>query len=164
MVIAGLTLAVSSRLPRLITLHYAGNWTEFPASTGYVLATLGFTILSQVALHRLVDRKPGASGDGRLVQAITRFSVFSLTVYVLHHLVVLWPLWIYGAWTGHEDVTIFWRHAMSPPRAFALSLVFMVACHVLLRGLENVKSYSLEAVLRRVCDGHGTPSSGSGRR
>jgi uncharacterized membrane protein len=50
--IAGLALAVGSQLPHLITLHYAGEWTEFPASTGYVLATLGITILSQVALHR----------------------------------------------------------------------------------------------------------------
>jgi hypothetical protein len=78
--------------------------------------------------------------------------VFSLTVYVLHHM-VLWPLWIYGAWTGHEDVTIFWRRAMSPPLAFALSLVFIVAFHFLLRGLEKVNSYSLESLRRRVCDG-----------
>jgi uncharacterized membrane protein len=150
--LSGLGVAVGSSLPTLISQHYANGPTEFPASTEYVLAMLGFTILGLVLLHRWVDRKDNVAGNGRLIIILGRFSSFSLTVYVFHQMVILWPLWIYGAWTDAEDPTVFWRRAMSTPMAIALATAFIVACYFVLGILENYKKYSLESLMRWICD------------
>ncbi len=149
--LACLGAAAESRLPAALARHYAGALTEFPASATYVLAMLGVCVLAMTLLHRMFDREPGTA-DGWLARSLVRFSTFSLTVYVLHHLVILWPLWIYGAWTGLDDVTHYWRRAMGAPLAFSLAAAFVVACHFLLRFLEKHKAWSLEALMRRVCD------------
>ncbi len=96
-------------LSSTLVRHYGQGFSEFPASTVYVLAMLGFILISSVLLHRWVDRKADGKGDGPLMTVIGRFSVFSLTVYILHHAVILWPLWIYGVWKGHDDPTHYWR-------------------------------------------------------
>ena len=162
MALSGVCVAFGTHLPHSLARHYATGFTEFPASTEHVLAMIGFNLVCLVLLHRWLDRAENASHVGQLITALTRFSYFSLTVYVLHHMAILWPLWLYGACTGHADSTVFWRRAMTAPVAFALAVAFLLACHVLLIRLERSKKYSLEALMRRVCDGRDPPKPAGG--
>jgi uncharacterized membrane protein len=155
--LSGACVAFGKHLPYALAHHYATGSTEFPASTEHVLGMLGFILVSLVLLHRWLDRPDNALRAGWFITVLTRFSYFSLTVYVLHHMVILWPLWLYGACTGHADSTVFWRHAMPTPVAFALAVIFLLACYVLLIRLDRKKKYSLESLMRRVCDGREPP-------
>jgi len=145
------TVSVSLLVFACLGVLLFGGLSEFPASTTYVLATAGFTLLGFTLLHRWVDRSTELNAEGFLLRSIRRYSNFSLTVYVLHHIVILWPLWIYGAATGADDVTVFWRHAMTTPLALCCFLAFMVPCHLLLIVLEKHKRWALETWMRRLC-------------
>jgi uncharacterized membrane protein len=152
LVVSVLGTTLGARLRKVIARHYADGISEFPASTDYVIAMLGLALISAVLLHRWVDQRADVGDDGRLMTVLRRFSVFSLTVYVLHHAVILWPLWIYGVWKGHADPKYYWRHAMSTPMALALTAVFLVACYLFLIVLERNKKFSLEWMMRWICE------------
>lgn len=144
-------LVLAGPLPTLLARFYRGL-TEFPASTAYVLAMLGVVLLALTLLHDRMDQNALALDNLFIVKQIRRFSAFSLTVYIAHHLVILWPLWIAGAWSGASDPTVLWRQAMSTPLALTLAGAFIVLCSLALIVLENVKRFSLEAIMRRICD------------
>ncbi len=150
--VSALGIALGPHLPRRIARWYAEGLTEFPASGEYVVATLGLALLSLLVLRRWADRRRPGSGEGWLAVALSRYSAFSLTLYVLHHAVILWPLWAFGARTDPDNPALYWRDAMSPPKAFALFAVFMMICHRLLLLLEKHKGWALESVMRRLCD------------
>jgi uncharacterized membrane protein len=147
--LALLGVVFRAHLPALLRKHYVTGFTRFPASTEYVAGTLGFSMVSLVLLHHWIDRNPRAAT--RWLTFLRRYSVFSLTVYILHHVAHLGPLWAYGAWR-HDDPTYYWRQAMDTPTALALALAFVVACHGLLAFLERRGSYGLESPMRWLCD------------
>lgn len=151
MALAGFGAAIESEQPQTAR-YYLSDVTEFPASTGHVLLTLGGSLMVLVLLHRGLDRTQPQSLK-RFVVAMSRFSAFSLSIYVLHHMLLIWPLWLYGAGAGHDDSTVYWRLAMPTEQAFGLSVAFIVLCHFGLRVWERRPRYSLEALMRRVCDG-----------
>lgn len=151
--LAALGAAFASHLPAVPARFYADGVTEFPASTWHVLGMLGLCLLALLALHRRIDRPDAPPRTGRFAAAVVRWSAFSLTVYVLHHMVLLWPLWVVGAATGHDDSTVFWRNATSAPVALALAAGCLVACHFALLAVERRPRFALESLMRRVCDG-----------
>ncbi len=151
--VAAVGVAFGSRLPAVLARFYADGATEFPASTWHVLGMIGLNLVALVALHRWLDRPAAAPRTGRFAAAVFRWSAFSLTVYVLHHMALLWPLWVAGAATGHDDSTVFWRSAASAPVALGLAAVCLIVCHFALFFFERRPRYALESVMRRVCDG-----------
>ena len=97
----------------------------FPASTAYSLGTLGGAILATTVLHRLIDGTAAAAaaaaarGPG-MGHAMSRHS---LSLYVLHHAVHIWPLWTSGS-AGRRRPDAFWQVAM-PASAAAMRGAFM---------------------------------------
>ncbi|MFY8073576.1 MAG: hypothetical protein ACOVNQ_17925, partial [Pirellula sp.] len=59
-------------------------------------------------------------------------SRYSFTIYVLHHMAHLWPMWIYGYATGHET-TYYWGKAMSLSWSVPLAILFLATCCFVLR-------------------------------
>jgi uncharacterized membrane protein len=143
----GVASLVRHRIDPRFASIYLDGLSEFPATTEFLFAMSGFAILLSLALHRLLDR--AHARPGRLVSVLLRFSKYSLTVYVVHHIVLLWPIWLLGASRGHDDITIYWRHATSPPIALGIAAAFVVLCYFGLRLLERWNRYSLESLLRR---------------
>ena len=152
MILAALGLLFRGQMPSLIAKHYAEGFTMYPASTEYTLGMLGFTILCLALLHRWIDQGDNKIGPGATVRFLQRWSSWSLTVYVLHQIIHLWPLWIYGVWMGHDDPTFYWRNAISTPAALGLALAFVVLGTVAMILLEHHKKYSFESVMRWTCD------------
>ena len=133
--------------PGLLARAYADGYSEFPASTPYLLGMLGFCLVTLGCSRRVFDsRAPGFA-----VRELSRFSRFSLTIYVVHHVAHLWPLWLYGAWINPADVTGFWRNAIGTPLAFGLAVAFLILTAIALRWSDRWKNYGLEARLRRLC-------------
>jgi uncharacterized membrane protein len=134
-----------------LTAHYFRRWTMFPASVEYVLSVLG-TVLLLFSLglwlidgRRLFDRVPG-------VLAATRtLSQHSLSLYVLHHVLHLWPLWIYTVWQGLE-VTALWRKALPWSWAMGLAGVCVAVLFLIARFIMEPRKLSFENLMRRLCD------------
>jgi len=128
-----------------------GGWTMFPASVPWTCRSLGMCLMLLVAVHHVVDRPtfrathPGFSG------LVEMFSRYSLTIYVVHHLVHLWPVWIMDAVEGRE-VTESWREVMPTGWAIGLSIAYLIATWLVLRWLGPSRRFGLESAMRWLCD------------
>ena len=154
---AGL-LAISLSLQAIVWLdlpeglqRFGDSWTMFPASASYVSGTLGGTLLAAVLLHHYLDVPGRLASDGIVMRIITTFSPYSLSIYLLHHIVHLWPLWWYGMQYGNEP-TQYWRTFTTAPISLALSTAFIVACYPLFRIIRRYQWPTLESAMRWFAD------------
>ncbi|WP_437631152.1 heparan-alpha-glucosaminide N-acetyltransferase domain-containing protein [Sorangium sp. So ce854] len=149
-------VSVAARLlrpltPSLVQDIWLQGWTMFPPSVEYMLGTLGLAITALTLLHRWVDLSPRLSKDGRVARVFMIFGPRALSVYVLHHLVHVWPLWIYGLVTGPEP-TAYWQKALPVTVAWPLAFVFLAVCYFLLRWMERTGKPGMETLMRWLCD------------
>lgn len=135
------------------------GWTMFPASTTYILGTVAAGMLLLGLLHHLVD-VPDGSDDRRaarlqLPASVTAFfnrtSRHSLSIYLLHHVAHLWPLWIYGV-ASQGEPTAHWQAFMPAWASAGLGVVFFAACVPLFSWLDRRGLPTAESVMRWVCD------------
>jgi len=139
-------------------------WTMFPASTAYVLGTLGGIVLALAALHRLLDGQPddGHFDDRRwpdntaprwpgLVSWATPLSRHALSIYLVHHAVHVWPLWVWSLATTGE-ATSLWQVAMPPWASLGLAAAFLLMAAVLCRWADRHRAVTAESLMRWLCD------------
>lgn len=138
-------------LPAGLRAGAADGWTMFPASTGYVLGSLAVAILSLTMLHRVLDRDPSSAWTASLARWTGPFSRHSFSIYVLHHLVHIWPLWVAGLVRG-DDPTALWQVAMPAPLAFTLALACIAGCMAIFTWIDRNRLPSLEGAMRWLCD------------
>lgn len=151
MTLAPVSILIGAKTLPLIGKHYANGFTMFPASTEYVAGMLGLSMAAFVLLFCLIDRRSCSTDTGLFLKFLQRFGAYSLTIYILHHIVHLWPLWLYGIWNGQDSPTYYWRRAMSTSAAIALALLFIVLCYFVVIFLETHKRYTFESLMRRTC-------------
>jgi uncharacterized membrane protein len=144
--LAALGSLLGARLPRAVR-GYSSRLTFYPASTTYVLGALGVTLLGLWLLNRAVDRDKVSPG-GALLSFFRRYSRFSLTTYVVHHAVHVWPLLLVAAWTGKREPWWYYGEAMSTPLALLLALLFIAGFYGVLVHWERRWAYSFEGALR----------------
>lgn len=139
-------------LPEMLGKQLLGGWTMFPTTIEYALAMIGGDLILLSLLHRFVDQNPRLNHPGPLLNVAKTFSQYSLTIYVLHHVVHLWPLWIYTRAIGYDDPTELWMKAMTTPLALGLAVVFLVICFFLMRWIGPDRRFGVEAWMRWLCD------------
>jgi uncharacterized membrane protein len=127
------------------------GWTMFPPTMEYVTGTLGIVLLSFSLLHRWLDPRPELLKRVGLLKIVTTFSKYSLSMYLFHHVIHLWPLWIYGAAAGDEP-TQYWRSATTVAVAIVLSAVCLAVAYCLFLLLERTERFSIEWWMRYLCD------------
>lgn len=139
-------------------LSGVGRWTMFPASTRYLLGMLALAIASLLVLHRLLDapaasaqRLPPTDRQSRLAACFQVISRHSLSLYLLHHVVHIWPLWIYGLATAGEP-TVHWRTLLPVPVAVALAMLFCAVSVPLVLLADRCGWPTVEKVMRWLSD------------
>lgn len=144
------TAAVVAMIARktLLVQIPIGGWSMFPATTLYVFFTLGTMLVVLPFAHRLLDH--GGVG-GRFMAVTGTFSRHALTIYLLHHVVHLWPLWGWGAATA-EDATVHWRTVMPLPAALVLAMLFLVGVYPVLRWMDRTGRQGVEGWMRWFCE------------
>jgi uncharacterized membrane protein len=131
---------------------YTGDMTFYPASTSYVLATMGLCLLGLWTLYRLLDARNVAL-RGPVVDFVRRYNRFALTTYYVHHAVHLWPIYILGLIEA-QDPWWYYGDAVSTPVALALAVAFVAAFYPILIFWEKREGkYSLEWLLNRFAYG-----------
>ena len=138
-------------LPDPLPTTLVKGWTMFPASPEYVTGVLGLALVLFGGLHVWVDRRRNLDGAPRLLTAARTMSQHSLSIYLLHHVLHLWPLWVYG-YIVNEDATDLWRKAMPVEAALALVPVCLGVCYLVAWLMARRGWPSAEGVARWVCD------------
>lgn len=150
---SALTLAVRPHAPALVRQHILQAWTMFPPSLAYVTGTLGIALLALAFCHRQLDggsNRHFAPGT-RSGNIVATLGGHSFSIYLLHHMVHLWPLWIYGAMQG-KDPTYYWQNAMPAWASLVLAILFLVFCYPFFRWVDKNRMPSVESWMRWVCD------------
>ncbi len=156
--LAAVLLLLRPLLPALVVEHVVGRWSMYPASSPYVLGTLGIALALLGLLHRGVDGSDAAQARPQLLGAFTLMSRYSFTIYLVHHLVHVWPLWIHGLITDGDPLA-HWRTAMPALPAMGLAVLFLVGCYLVLARLPTNRRLGMEAWMRWLCDAERTPSA-----
>lgn len=148
MVIAGIAMLVNSKLkPSGILNWYFSSWEFYPATTSFIMATLGLTLLMFYLLRVFLDLRPVRSR--RWMTFFRRYSLFSLTTYVVHHAVHLWPVRAAGA-IWHQDHMYYHANVMNPLLALVFAIAFIFLFYICLIIWEQYGSrYSLEWIQSR---------------
>jgi uncharacterized membrane protein len=150
--IAGLGFVVQSRPSGWLANFHATEFSFYPASTMYILAVLGITLLSWWILYLGLDRNQRISGNGPVLMFFRRYGGFALTAYVVHHVVHLWPLWLYAMWMGKRKLRFYECKAMDTLTSLMLAAAFIAVFYLLLIFLDRRKKYSLESWMRWICE------------
>jgi len=148
--LAMLGLAVRGYVPAVVSKHILTGWRMYPPSLEYISTTIGGAMLLFALLHHYVDRNEQLSTESRVFLLVKTFSRYAFTIYLLHHIVHLWPLWIYGMATGNE-ATAYWQKAMPITLSMPLAVVFLAGCYAVLSRLDPDDRYGVEGWMRWLC-------------
>jgi hypothetical protein len=148
--LSGALLAIRPYLPSVLSTRFLEGWHMFPPTIEYVLATIGMASLLFGLAHRWIDRNRSRLFTSGISDITKTFSQYSFTIYVVHHMVHLWPLWIYGYIMEHENY--YWQEAMSLRWSMPLAVFFLVVCYFLLRRIGPDRRLGIEGWMRWLCD------------
>lgn len=146
-----LLLGIRPYLPTTLSQKVLGGWNMFPPTMEYVTCTLGLALVLLGLLHLYVDLNPAVASYQNALQVPKAFSRYSFTIYILHHIVHLWPLWVYAMATGQERTDV-WMNAMPLTASITLAVLFLFCAYGLVRVLGNDRNYGIEACMRWLCD------------
>ena len=136
-------------------LWYASPSRFYPATTTFILKALGAILCAFWFLHAWLDREAGPRLP--LLPFLRRYSRFSLTTYLVHHAVHLWPLLLVAYLQGRTDPWHFYAAAMPTAAALALAGIFVLLFYpVLVAWDRRGGRYSVEWLLNKLA---GQPSS-----
>ncbi len=127
----------------------------YPASTTYLLIMLGITMIAFTGLWLLLDAKETSTARakwtrGRFALPIQRYSRYSLSTYLIHHTLHLYPLYLAG-WITAKDRWYYYTDAMPIWVALVLWLIFVVAFYYVLKLWDKVGGrYSFEWMLAKL--------------
>lgn len=149
--VAALLLVTEPLLPTGLGRRGGHFWTMFPASTPYVLGTLGTALAAATLLRSVVDRAPPPAWARAIAPWTTACSRHALSIYLLHHIVHVWPLWAAGLAAG-DDVTIYWQKAMPVWQSLLLATLFLAVAAVVFRWIDERRMPGVESLMRWLCD------------
>lgn len=137
-------------LPDPLPTTLVKGWTMFPASPEYVTGVLGGALILFGGLHVWVDRRGKFNRVPGLLAVARTMSQHSLSIYLLHHALHLWPLWLYG-YVAHEDATELWRKATTINVAILLVPVCLGVCYLAAWRMNRRGWPSAEGFMRWLC-------------
>jgi uncharacterized membrane protein len=135
----------------VLSRHVLPGWTMFPPTVEYVVGTLGLTLMCLGGLLHYIDGSKSPATWAARLSLPTRFSRYSFSIYVLHHIAHVWPLWILAAVRG-EEPTAYWRQALSVTYSAGLAILFLVALACFLSWRGDRTPIGLERSMRWLCD------------
>jgi hypothetical protein len=139
-------VTISQDFRRVVT-----GWTMFPASLEYVMGVLTIALILIPTLHYLVDRRAAFARIPTVLNFCRTMSQHSFTIYILHHVLHLWPLWFLAMFQNRET-THYWANALSLEWSAALAPVCFLACYLIVRLLALWSLPTMESAMRWFSD------------
>lgn len=138
-------------LPTRVQERLVTGWTMCPPSVSYLLGTVGLAVMLLAGLRWWLEVRPGANEPGPFVKTCGVLSRHSLSIYLLHHVVHVWPMWLWATWQGKE-ATVYWQQALPMPAAVVAAACFLGLCVWLFPKIEQAGIPTAETALRWLCD------------
>jgi len=149
-------LVASFALQRFISLPpLISRWTMFPASSSYLLGVIGMALFSLLALNTIIDKNWKEDRGSIITRTAAQWcriiSKHSLSLYLLHHIVHLWPLWLYGLMTTGEP-TAHWQNFLPVIISASLAIFFCILVVPLFVMVDKYHLPTVERIMRWIAD------------
>lgn len=132
----------------LLVTPWTIGYSKYPTLPSYILMASGLFCIAFSALFVWLDR--GISKNIPVAPVLELFSKHSLTVYVAHHLLHVWPLALVG-WILQDNRDAFYADVISFYPALGLGfLCFLLFIPVLKAWSSRGGRWSLEWILAKV--------------
>jgi peptidoglycan/LPS O-acetylase OafA/YrhL len=129
-----------------VIIGFIAPLSFYPDSITLLSVQLGVCFLLFSLCRAIFDKAPK---DTMITGYCRLLSKYSLTIYVFHYIVVLWPVWIMGAIKG--DLKRYYQNAISVPAALVCAIILLVLFFFIFsRWNRREGKYSLEWILGRV--------------
>ena len=149
-IVVSLLLQQVTFLPSLICRR-----TMFPASSSYLLGAIGVSTFCLFVLHSIVDQKQDEKNRSPAFEIFAIgfrvVSKHSLSIYLLHHVIHLWPLWLYGLMTAGEP-TAHWQKFMPVIFSAILALFFCALVVPAFLIIDKYRVPTIESAMRWIGD------------
>jgi len=144
-----ISFAARTKPPLSVVTEYISPFSFYPSTLSMQLLQLGIVLFLFGLLRAYYDSGPRESW---WLTYCRRLSRYSLTVYVLHHVVMLWPMWLIGG-IAEGPWDQYYAKAMNEPLALLLSILLMALFGPVLGAWDKVQGkYSLEWGLTKIAD------------
>ncbi len=127
------------------------GWKMYPPTTEYVAGTLGMAMVLFGTLHACVDRNPRISENNVVLGIAMACSRNAFTIYLLHHLVHVWPMWVYGLAMG-QNPDYYWKQLLPASTALLLAGLFLALMFFILWRVGPDRNHGIERWMRWLCD------------
>lgn len=140
----------NSKTMMAVATQFISAYAFYPISFSMLLLQFGVTFFLFGFLSNKYDSKfKLKSAPGFLSQNYERLSRYSLTIYVLHYLIIFWPLRIAGFLEGDTDKYL--SNATSAPVSFLVGILILVTLLRVTKIWDGVGGkYSLEWMLSKI--------------
>jgi uncharacterized membrane protein len=129
--------------------EYASPVRFYPATTTFILKVLGLILCALSVLHGWLDRRAGFRLP--LLGFLRRYSRFSLTTYIVHHAVLIWPLLLAAHLRGFPDPWHYSGAVATTGTALLLALAFILFFYGVLAAWDRRGGrYSFEWLLNKL--------------
>jgi len=154
LVILALGLMITNSVLNITTepaTWYLSPFTFYPASTAFLLITLGINLLLFWFFYRRFDLDQLEPKTGKFLNFCRRYSRYALTAYVVHHAVLVWPLLAAASFTGKGDQWFFYGEVLPTHYSLLLALLFIALFYVaVIYWDKRGGRYSFEWLLKRL--------------
>jgi uncharacterized membrane protein len=147
--VVGTVISFTARTKPALSVvnEYISPFSFYPSTLSMQLLQLGMVLMLFGFLRVWYDR---GGRESWWLTYCRRLSRYSLTVYVLHHALMLWPMWLAGG-IAEGPWDQFYGQPMNEPLALLLSIIVMVLLGPALGAWDRVQGkFSLEWCLNKV--------------
>lgn len=136
-------VSIGSKNPA--TEHLA-PFSFYPESTTLLLVQIGICFVFFYLCRIYFDKNPK---ENFFIRYCRLLSKYSLTIYIYHYCLLLWPVWLAGFIKG--DLKRYYCNALSAPKALGLSVILLILFYYFLSGWNKRQGrYSFEWFLAKL--------------
>jgi uncharacterized protein len=131
--------------------EYISPFTFYPASTSFILLAVGVNVVLFVIFFYFFDLKERKKEDNLFLIFCNRYSRYALTAYVVHHVLFLWGLIAYAAYTRELFRWQHYGYIMPTHYSLLVVLLFVILFYIIIVAWDKREGrYSFEWLLRRL--------------
>lgn len=145
---SGVMVAFSSDDVMLVSKNIVSPYSFYPLSLSMILLQFFVTFSLFVFVFEMIDSSKKNQAYQRFSKA-SRLSRYSLTIYVLHYLLIFWPIRFVGALEGDSEKYV--SNALTPETASLVGILMIFSFLILTKFWDGYQGkYSVEWFLSKL--------------
>lgn len=120
----------------------------YPDTTAMIFVQLGLCLVAFSGLQHFDSNQEVSSKYKKIFSWSSLFSKYSLTIYIVHHFILLWPLWIMGYMQGDREM--YYANAATAGFGLFAGTILLIVLYKIIQFWDTKSGkYSFEWLLQK---------------